>query len=301
MKAILTVFVAVVLLGAFSFAQADDIEIETALSGANEVPVTNSTATGEAAATLDGSQLTVKGSFEGLSSELVSGASAHIHEGVTGTNGPIVFNLNVVAGDDNRSGEFSLTANLTDGQVNDLLTGQYYINVHSTAFPDGEIRGQFAAVNQTPQVNQTQNQTANVTTQVNAGVDLHIMKWYPKGPDYVFTCNATGFTPTSYSWFYGDGHKLLNIVNRHTYHVYETLGNKTVSCTAFGDNISVSDTLQIDVTSLARPLHPLFGASNATDNGRTFSCTNVDNSNPATCACQNSNENAASCKCTENR
>ena len=31
---------------------------------------------------------------------------------------------------------------LSAGQVNDLLAGLWYLNLHTDAFPDGEIRGQ---------------------------------------------------------------------------------------------------------------------------------------------------------------
>lgn len=289
-----------------SIAQNTGAALSADLSGANEEPATNSTAIGEATATLDGNQLTVEGSFDGLSSELVSGVSAHIHEGTNGTNGPIAFNLVVAPDDDNTSGDFSLTANLTDGQIQDLLTEQYYINVHTIAFPDGEIRGQLMVVtnitddedeeNQTA-TNQT-NQTTNVTTQTNVtqsgSADLHIMKWYPKGPDYVFVCNITGFEPTSYTWFYGDGHKLLNIKNQNTYHVYEALGHYTVSCSGTDGTNTASDTLEIDVTNLTRPLHPLFGPANA---DRTYTCTNDQTNASAACSCVSANENAASCKC----
>lgn len=262
MKAIISIlFVVTVLLGAFSLAQVSDTDIHTDLSGQNEVPPTNSTATGEARASLDGNELTIRGSFDGLSSELIAAPSAHVHEGAAGAAGPIVFNLVVDPDDDNRGGDFSLTATLTDDQKQALLDGGYYVNVHTIEFPNGEIRGQFAGVNITEEVNdenetnqtqanRIQNETranqiqqnvtqANITHSQaqNVSVDLHIMKWYPKGPDFVFVCNATGFTPTSYSWFYGDGHKLLNIVNRNTYHVYESLGDFTVSCTAHGDNV----------------------------------------------------------------
>jgi hypothetical protein len=36
------------------------------------------------------------------------------------------------------------SATLTDAQAADLTAGKYYINVHTAAHPDGEIRGQVA-------------------------------------------------------------------------------------------------------------------------------------------------------------
>lgn len=295
---IVSVFM-VILVGISVAQNADDAALEAGLSSSNEVPPTNSTATGEATATLDGNQLTIEGSFEGLSSD-VSGA--HIHENVPGANGPIVFNLIVDPNDDNRSGTFSLTTSLGNNQVQDLITEQYYINVHTAAFPNGEIRGQLMVVAnitgvQANETNQTVNQTTNATTNVTTAgsADLHIMKWYPKGPDYVFVCNITGFEPTSYTWFYGDGHKLLNIRNQNTYHVYESLGNFTVMCSGTDGVNTASDTLEIFVTNLTRPLHPLFGGS--AEVNRTYTCVNDQTNASAACECVSQNEDAASCKC----
>lgn len=114
------------------------------LTGAQEVPSVDTTATGEGTATLDDNQLTLEGSFEGLSSDLreVEGSSAHIHEAPAGENGPIVFNLDVTPGADNRSGTFEGTFDLTDEQVSAFEDGRYYVNVHTETFPGGEIRGQ---------------------------------------------------------------------------------------------------------------------------------------------------------------
>ncbi len=37
---------------------------------------------------------------------------------------------------------FRGTAQLTDEQAGQLLDGQWYVNIHTAAHPDGEIRGQ---------------------------------------------------------------------------------------------------------------------------------------------------------------
>lgn len=43
------------------------------------------------------------------------------------------------------SGTVSGTATLTDAQETDLLAGKWYYNIHTAAYPGGEIRGQVTA------------------------------------------------------------------------------------------------------------------------------------------------------------
>jgi hypothetical protein len=69
----------------------------------------------------------------------LSATAAHIHKGAPGVAGGIIFPL--TGGPVNFSGT---TAVLTAAQLTDLRTGQYYVNVHTAAFPAGEIRGQLA-------------------------------------------------------------------------------------------------------------------------------------------------------------
>jgi hypothetical protein len=117
---------------------------EVTLSGSQEpTPVTTS-ATGTATAELDGDTLTVNGTFSGLSSDLtpVAGSPAHVHKAARGQNGPVLFNLNVTPGTDNRSGSFTATATLSEADREDFREGLLYVNVHTTNNPGGELRGQ---------------------------------------------------------------------------------------------------------------------------------------------------------------
>jgi hypothetical protein len=106
------------------------------MSGANEVPPNDSTATGDGTASLNllTNLLTLHYEFSGLSSDQTA---AHIHMAPAGMNGPVIIPLPNGSPVD---GEFQLDA----AQAEAFLAGNLYVNVHTTMFPGGEIRGQLA-------------------------------------------------------------------------------------------------------------------------------------------------------------
>jgi hypothetical protein len=108
------------------------------LTGAEEVPPVPTPATGSATVTIDDRALTVtvSGTYSGL---IGVQTLAHIHRAAPGVSGPIVVNLNGTGG---TSGSFSGSDFLTPAQVIDALNGLHYLNVHSSSFGAGEIRGQ---------------------------------------------------------------------------------------------------------------------------------------------------------------
>jgi hypothetical protein len=107
-----------------------------ALRGSQEAPPTASIAQGSATMLINPAnrQFTAAITTTGI-----AGDAAHIHEGPAGVNGPIIVPLaESVTG----SGIWSVSAVLTEAQFNSLHAGNLYFNVHSRAFPAGEIRGQ---------------------------------------------------------------------------------------------------------------------------------------------------------------
>lgn len=106
----------------------------TTMDGARATPATPSMATGQTIAYLHepSNRLTYEVEVTGM-----VGTLAHIHLGGPGVPGPVVFPLN---GDGSRW--CGVTAPLTQAQLVDLFGGDFYVNVHSMTFPDGEIRGQ---------------------------------------------------------------------------------------------------------------------------------------------------------------
>jgi CHRD domain len=88
--------------------------------------------------------------------------AAHIHSGILGENGPIVATLfDVDVPIENVNGTLAQgnhTANMLEGpllgkQLTDLTMNMQnnttYVNIHSTDYPDGEIRGQIMSADST--------------------------------------------------------------------------------------------------------------------------------------------------------
>lgn len=91
---------------------------------------------GSATATLQGSKLTVTGSFEGLVS---AATTANLHSAVAaGVRGPAIADLTIAKA---TSGMLSGSADLTPEQLANLHHGGIYVEIHSEKAPDGVIWG----------------------------------------------------------------------------------------------------------------------------------------------------------------
>jgi hypothetical protein len=77
-------------------------------------------------------------------------------------------------------------------------------------------------------------------------VTVSVAQWYPKGRQYLFNCNAQGFTPTKYGWDFGDG-TIYPQANQNQYYTYSNAGSYTVKCTASSATQTVSGTLFVQV------------------------------------------------------
>jgi hypothetical protein len=130
------------------------------LSGSQEVPANASTATGTGIYVLDPETKTLSGT----TTSTVTGILAHIHTGAIGvsagvtlpfTGGPTTWNLAPVV--------------LTDAQLTSLQSGNFYANVHSTAFPGGEIRGQVYQPAKTANLTGAQETPPNTSTATGTG------------------------------------------------------------------------------------------------------------------------------------
>jgi plastocyanin len=77
--------------------------------------------------------------------------------------------------------------------------------------------------------------------------NLKIKEFYPDKNSFVLSCDLAdqGFHPTTFSWYFGDGQKLLDVQNSNVYHTYASSGNYPASCTASDGATSRSASLNV--------------------------------------------------------
>jgi hypothetical protein len=131
---------AIALIAGFGLAaaNAETVKLKADLKGSNEVPPNSSPASGTAEATLntDTKVLTWNIVFKDLTGPAVA---AHFHgPGEPGKNAGIALPFKTT------QSPIEGTATLTDAQMSDLLAGKWYANIHTSANPGGELRGNLA-------------------------------------------------------------------------------------------------------------------------------------------------------------
>ncbi len=131
-----------------SAAYAQNGKFTANLSGQEEVPPANSTATGMAEFTPSGESV----SYNVNATDIQGVTAGHIHTGAQGENGPVVVTLFTFDSAQNQvSQNGTITADKLEGpmqgkQISDLANamknGTTYVNIHTEQNPNGEIRGQ---------------------------------------------------------------------------------------------------------------------------------------------------------------
>lgn len=140
----------------FSVSAAQDKNFTAHLTGGTENPPNDSAGQGQVKLKVDGDQI----HFKLITANLDGITQAHIHCGGPDVNGPVVvflFGLEAAGVDNNgvlnsgsfAAGDFTPPANrpacaditTIDHLVDAIASGEAYANVHTLAFPPGEIRG----------------------------------------------------------------------------------------------------------------------------------------------------------------
>ncbi|MFI4891001.1 MAG: CHRD domain-containing protein [Steroidobacterales bacterium] len=109
------------------------MKVAPKLNGAEEVPPVETTASAYSTIVVSADG-TVTG---GIETSNIDGTKAHIHQGPTGTNGPVLVTLEKIS-----PSQWIVPAGttLTSAQYKSFQAGELYVNVHSAAHPSGEIR-----------------------------------------------------------------------------------------------------------------------------------------------------------------
>ncbi|PVY37146.1 CHRD domain-containing protein [Pontibacter virosus] len=147
------VFYLLVLLSGFAYACDDDetddmleSEIEftnVELSGENEVPTVATSGSGSLTATYDRSTRILTYNFSWtLGSADDNTVGIHFHGPALATeNAPVV--IPIENHTDSHTGSMTgTTRELTPTEEEQLLDGRWYLNIHSSTYPNGELRGQ---------------------------------------------------------------------------------------------------------------------------------------------------------------
>jgi hypothetical protein len=159
------------------------------MSPSQEVPSNASTATGKGLLVLD--PVTKKFSAS-ITVTSMTATSAHIHTGVAGTNGGVIFPLTETAPG---SGVLvaAADATMTDAHIAALNAGGLYFNAHSAAFGGGEIRGQIIRTVFAVNMSSAQEVPSNASTATGKG----LLVLDPVTKKFTASITVTGMTATA--------------------------------------------------------------------------------------------------------
>lgn len=121
-----------------TMAQAETVRMSADLAGQSEVPPVQTPATGTAIVSVDTVTRAVQWVVQvrGLSGPLTA---AHFHcPAAVGENVPVAIPISGAGGVSPLKGSATVNA----AQIDNLLAGRCYVNVHTAQHPTGEIRGQ---------------------------------------------------------------------------------------------------------------------------------------------------------------
>jgi len=113
-----------------------------AINGTQEVPVVPTSATGTFSGTYN---KTTRVLTYTITHNVANATMAHFHEAPRDSSGAVVIPIAAATATTPIPNSITNTATLSAVQESDLLRGRLYVNIHSTTYPAGEIRGQIPA------------------------------------------------------------------------------------------------------------------------------------------------------------
>lgn len=136
------------------------------LTGAQQNPAVTTNARGTGFATLSGGQFRYWITIAGLGNGFTA---SHLHNGAMGSNGSVITTLNFT--DSTAIGSAAIS---TDADMVSIIKNRTYVNVHTTANPNGEIRGQvlIQMMNMVTGINRLPNLLQNVSLFPNPAQDV---------------------------------------------------------------------------------------------------------------------------------
>ena len=161
--------------------------LAASLSGDQELPPTITGALGTGTLSLGSPSRSISGS---ITLDGLTATAAHIHEGNTGSNGPVIVPLTQTA-----PGTWSVPAGttLTEAQATAFAAGGLYYNAHSTANPGGEVRGQIGREVFAGQLSSAQEVPTNASSATGNG----LLNFDPATKKFSARVTVTGMTATA--------------------------------------------------------------------------------------------------------
>lgn len=141
--------------------------------------------------------------------------AVHIHSGFAGKNGDVIIPLEDVSPNGSSGTVFQSPANSQAANLTNLLNGGYYLNVHTSANPSGEVRGQITPKNvQAVRVKlQTEQEVPEVETP--AADDISGLAYFTFNAENSFVnanLNVAGFEGTAAHIHAGRAGKTGNVI-----------------------------------------------------------------------------------------
>ncbi|RZI40857.1 CHRD domain-containing protein [Herbaspirillum sp. HC18] len=185
------------------------------LTGAQGVPPRPSAATGSGTVVID--PVTRRMSAT-LTTTGVAGVNAQIRQGAPSVIGTIIFPLTESP---LGSGVWTTRATLTDAQVSSFFAGDFYFNVGSSAFLEGEIRGQILA-----QISSSAAGSTTVTTPSNVGTPAPagLVSTVVSSATFLSALRGSQEAPANASVGFGSGTVLVDPVSRQLSAAVTTTG-----------------------------------------------------------------------------